>query len=139
MTISERDQLLNPQQKETTMIQYRILHNLDAGFLRSFEPGDRLADGFTGQTQNFDLRDTDRFLEGLFALHNHPDRPDGQDAPSLSIGDVIIVGESAFSVASRGFTPVEVRSEDLLGIPWTEASDILMAEQDMRWRKERAR
>lgn len=121
------------------MIQYRILHNLDSDFRRPFEPGDRLADGFIGQTQNFDHRDTDRFLEGLFALHNHPDRPDGAVAPSLSIGDVVIVGESAFSVASRGWTPVMIRSEDLLGIPWIQASGLLIAEQEQRYRSERSR
>lgn len=137
---STRDQLLNiPQQKDNNMIPYRILHNLDAGFFRPYEPGDRLADGFAGQVPNFDLRDIDKVLEGFFLLHNHPDRPCGPDAPSISIGDVIIIGESAFSVASRGWKEVSVAHDDLLDTPWSEASEILIIEQEMRYRSERSR
>lgn len=51
-------------------------------------------------------------LDAIFARHNRDDRPDGQLAPSLSVGDVIALdftgpGARFFSVDSFGFTEVE--------------------------------
>ena len=51
-------------------------------------------------------------LDAIFARHNRDDRPDGQLAPSLSVGDVIALDWGTertrfFSVDSFGFTEVE--------------------------------
>ncbi len=51
-------------------------------------------------------------LDGIFARHNRDDRPDGPYAPSLSVGDVIVLDfgtgrDRFFSVDSFGFTEIE--------------------------------
>jgi hypothetical protein len=51
-------------------------------------------------------------LDYIYARHNRDDRPDGQLAPSLSVGDVIVLDfgtgrDRFFSVDSFGFTEVE--------------------------------
>ena len=49
-------------------------------------------------------------LERLFEMFNADNRPNGQAAHSLSIGDVVVLvtnGRHAYSVASRGFVEVE--------------------------------
>ena len=53
-----------------------------------------------------------RVLDAIFARHNRDDRPDGPYAPSLSVGDVIVLDfgtgrDRFFSVDSFGFTEVE--------------------------------
>jgi hypothetical protein len=97
---------------------YRILHNLDAQFCRPYQPGDRLANGYVGRVAVDDL---DMLPEMVFAIHNRDDRPDGRSAPSLSVGDVVIVGETAVSVDRFGFVTVNLDTADLLDIPWLEA------------------
>ncbi len=100
-------------------IDYRILHNLDACFSRPYQPGDRLADGYVGRVAvDNDLASVP---EEIFATHNRDDRPDGKFAPSMSVGDVVIVGETAFSVDRFGFTTVTVNTIDLLNTPWLQA------------------
>ena len=71
------------------MPEYRIYHNVQSGF-QPYVPGDRLwfdgtayeipADEYDGA---FDL------LEPITERHNRDDRPDGQRAPSLSVGDLV--------------------------------------------------
>ena len=97
---------------------YHILHNLDARFGRPYRQGDRLANGHTGQVTAVDPA---HFADLVFAIHNRDDRPDGKTAPSLSVGDVIIVGETAVSVDRMGFVNVCIAAADLLGRPWLEA------------------
>lgn len=51
-------------------------------------------------------------LDAIYARHNRDNRPDGQLAPSLSVGDVIALEfgtgrDRFFSVDSFGFTEVE--------------------------------
>lgn len=101
-----------------TTIDYRILHNLDCHFSRPYQPGDRLADGYAGRVSADDLS---AVCEEVFATHNRDDRPDGKSAPSMSVGDVVIVGETAFSVDRFGFTSVTINTEDLLNTPWLQA------------------
>jgi hypothetical protein len=101
-----------------TTVDYRILHNLDARFTRPYQHGDRLADGYAGCMTAADLK----AVPGeVFATHNRDDRPDGRSAPSLSVGDVIIIGETAVSVDRFGFVAVSLDTADLLGVPWLEA------------------
>jgi hypothetical protein len=99
-------------------IDYRILHNLDARFSRPYQSGDRLADGYVGRHAANDLT---AVCEEVFAIHNRDDRPDGKSAPSMSVGDVVIAGETAFSVDRFGFTTVTINTDDLLNTPWLQA------------------
>jgi len=53
-----------------------------------------------------------RALDGIFARHNRDDRPDGQRAPSLSVGDLIGLdwnehGLRYFAVEPFGFRLIE--------------------------------
>jgi hypothetical protein len=94
-------------------MKYTNYTNLDASYCRPYEPGDRLVKGWEDEIspETF-LAATELVLEHLFAKHNRDDRPDGRLCPSMSVGDVIIIGESAFSVASAGFVPVAVDPAD---------------------------
>ena len=53
-------------------------------------------------------------LEQLFAKHNRDDRPDGQLCPSMSVGDVVILGETAYTVESIGWERVDLDAADLI-------------------------
>lgn len=100
---------------------YQVLHNLDARFMRGYEPGDRLADGFAGEIASPEL-DQDRSAlealyqmmlgtaEAVFVRHNRDDRPDGQQFPSISVGDVVI-----FPNADGISSPVGI-TIDLIGV-----------------------
>lgn len=100
------------------MTTYTNYTNLDAGFIRGYEPGDRLVKGWEGEIAHHPDDDPDSFvtptLERLFMRHNRDDRPDGQLCPSMSVGDVVILGETAWSVADFGFEPVTVDPADLI-------------------------
>jgi hypothetical protein len=99
-------------------MQYTNYTNLDAGFWRPYEPGDRLVKGFTG---DIEFPRGVAALEAIFVRHNRDDRPDGQLCPSMSVGDVIVLGETAWSVANVGFTPVTVDPADAItDRTWTE-------------------
>lgn len=102
-------------------LTYRLLHNLDAEFSRPYQPGDRLAEGYAGVIAVGEQPRTPAICDAIYARHNADDRPDGQCAPSLSVGDVIVLGEVAYSVASFGFLDVQINPDDPLGIPWLEA------------------
>ena len=84
-------------------MRYLIYHNLNrfAGF-DGFQPSDPMWIDPTEYTIAADhdvtvwdgeaVRTvTSADLEAVFARHNRDDRPDGQTAPSLSVGDVIAV------------------------------------------------
>lgn len=98
-------------------MRYINYTNLDAGFCRTYEPGDRLVKGWTGEVATPSVA----ALDDIFARHNRDDRPDGRLCPSMSVGDVIILGDTAWSVASFGFKPVTVDPADLIADrTWTE-------------------
>jgi hypothetical protein len=96
-------------------MQYTNYTNLDSRYARPYEPGDRLVRGWTDEisAESF-LGATELVLEHLFAKHNRDDRPDGQLCPSMSIGDVIVIGEAAWSITFCGFVAVQVDSADLI-------------------------
>jgi hypothetical protein len=83
----------------TSAVEYTNYTNVDAGYLRTFEPGDRLVRGHHGDLDVTDPTDLDAIAEAIFERHNRDDRPDGRLCPSLSVGDVVVVGEIAVSVA----------------------------------------
>ena len=104
---------------QLTYINYT---NIDASFCRPYEPGDRLVKGWTGNLPScFEPRtDIDtvevmqRVAEVIFVHHNRDDRPDGRLCPSMSIGDVIVIGEIALSVGRIGFVVVTLDPADLI-------------------------
>jgi len=70
-----------------------------------------------------DVTDLNDIAEQLFARHNRDDRPDGQLCPSMSVGDILI-GETAVSLASRGFQVVHPHRDDLIvDRPWSIVVD----------------
>lgn len=86
-------------------MNYQILHNPDAGFSRPYRPGDRLIAGYRGTLEGSSAGAA--AAEKVFARHNRGDRPDGADAPSLSVGDVVCFGEGdCWTVAEFGFQQV---------------------------------
>lgn len=90
-------------------MRYELFHNLDAGGHWSWKEGDRLARGWSGEVAPR-LGDDDRVsvpetLEAVFLLHNADDRPDGQRVWSLSVGDVVVLGETAWTCERRGWQP----------------------------------
>jgi len=94
------------------VITYTNYTNIDASFCRPYEPGDRLVRGWTGTTDiHANLM---ACAEWLFMKHNRDDRPDGQLCPSMSVGDVIVIGEVALSVDRSGFKVVQLDAADLI-------------------------
>lgn len=103
------------------MVNYRILHNLDARYRRPYEPGDRLVDGYTGVLDLDTTAAVTYLADVVFLRHNHDNRPDGADAPSLSVGDVIVFDTITLSVAPVGFATVTIDPADRLHQSWRVA------------------
>lgn len=94
-------------------MQYTNYTNMDSRFSRPYEPGDRLVRGWSGEVDWHPS--VNQMLEVLYERHNRDDRPDGQLCPSMSIGDVVVIGEVAYSVATWGFFgPVVLDAADLI-------------------------
>ena len=96
--------------------------NIDSHFGRAYQPGDRLVRGWQGRMSFQPGDDVELIAERLFYRHNMDDRPDGRMCPSMSVGDVIVIGEVAVSVASLGFQVVQLDAADLItDKTWSEA------------------
>ena len=95
--------------------------NIDASFCRAYQPGDRLVRGHQGEVDGSAGLSPIAHCEQLFSRHNRDDRPDGQLCPSMSVGDVIVFGEVAYSVDHCGFKRVDLDMRDLItDRTWTE-------------------
>ena len=104
-------------------ISYSLYTNVDGGFMKPYQRGERLADGYSGKIEAAD--ETWVTLERIFVRHNMDDRPDGQTNPSLSVGDVVVLGNGeAWSVNDAGFVQVEVDPADFLNMAWTDTRDL---------------
>jgi hypothetical protein len=104
-------------------ISYSLYTNVDGGFMKPYQRGERLADGYSGKIEAAD--ETWVTLERIFVRHNMDDRPDGQTNPSLSVGDVVVLGSGeAWSVNDAGFVQVEVDPADFLNMAWTDTRDL---------------
>lgn len=102
-------------------MHYQVHHNHSARCCRPYEHGDVLVPGYREEFPAcFSLRtDIPLFeaMQGLaetvFVKHNSDDRPDGQTAWSLSLGDVVTIGEIAFAVDRIGWTRIDLTSADM--------------------------
>jgi hypothetical protein len=95
-------------------LAYTNFTNVDAGFIRTYECGDRLVRGHIGTIEVTETDDVTAIAERLFARHNRDDRPDRDQCPSMSVGDVIVIGEVAVSVGGVGFQRVDLDPDDLI-------------------------
>jgi len=101
-------------------LAYSNYTNVSHPFLRGYEPGDTLVAGWTG-TIAADTLDVHQLAERLFERHNRDDRPDGQICPSMSVGDVVVIGEVALTVQSIGFAICTVHPDDVVSdMTWTQ-------------------
>lgn len=106
-------------------MKYRLLHNVgeEKSFLEGYRPGDTLVVGFEGNIDSpatVSVEALDSLAELVFYRHNRDDRPDAHESPSLSVGDIIVFGEVAFSVLPIGFAQVFVDTEDILDISFID-------------------
>jgi hypothetical protein len=98
----------------TATIEYSTYTNVDASFRRTYQPGDRLVLAHRGQLVVNDPSDLHAIAEQLFQRHNRDDRPDAARCPSMSVGDVIIIGETAVTVDRIGFQIAHPDPDDLI-------------------------
>ena len=103
-------------------MKYTNYTNMDARFMRTYEPGDRLVRGWQGELDDIWL--INESLTGLaeivYGIHNRDDRPDGRMCPSMSVGDVVVIGEVALSVDLAGFKVVQLDANDILPTTYLE-------------------
>ena len=102
-------------------ISYRNYTNGSAPFLRGYQPGDVLIAGWAGTVILDESLDVFAAAERVFVRHNRDDRPDGQLCPSLSVGDVVVLGETALTVESMGFSICTVDAADIVSdLSWRQ-------------------
>ena len=94
-------------------IEYRNYTNMSGPMRRCYQHGDTLVAGWTG-TIAADTLDVHALAEKVYEDHNHPERPDGQLCPSLSVGDVVIISETAVAVADIGFAVTSIDPADVV-------------------------
>lgn len=95
-------------------VAYTNWTNLDARFSEHYQPGHRLVRGWVGTLEVTDPTALEEIAERLFRIHNRDDRPDRYLCPSMSVGDVVVIGEVAISVAGRGWEIVRLDPSDLI-------------------------
>ena len=101
-------------------ISYRNYTNGSA-FLRGYQPGDVLIAGWVGTLTLDESLDVYAAAERVFVRHNRDDRPDGQLCPSMSVADVVVIGETALTVESCGFSICAVDVADIVtGLSWRQ-------------------
>lgn len=95
----------------TRVVSYELFHNVDAHF-NQYRVGDRLIRGHWARIEVPWDASNDVVCSRVFNRHNADDRPDGQDAPSLSVGDLIMLWRGpdqtpkVFAVQRFGFALV---------------------------------
>jgi len=85
-----------------------VLDETRAGCRRPYQPGDRVVKGWTGRLEAGELGRVEATAETVFARHNGDNRPHAHLCPSMSVGDVVVFGEAALSVAAGGFVGVRL-------------------------------
>lgn len=87
-------------------MSYAFYHN-DV-FIRGYEPGDVLTLMSAG-TIDVEVDNVKEALEKLFDRYNI-DFPVGYEGRSMSVGDVIVIGETAWSCENSGWKSVDISS-----------------------------
>ena len=95
-------------------ISYRNYTNGSRPFMRGYEPGDVLIAGWAGTVTLDESLDVFAAAERVWVRHNRDDRPDGQLCPSMSVGDVVVLGETALTVEACGFSICTVEGADVI-------------------------
>jgi hypothetical protein len=113
--------MTRPDSSHGAGADYQLFHNLDAGRARLYAPGDRLVPGYAGSLGTTRAIAVSKLPEEIFDRHNRDDRPDAESAPELSMGDVVVMGDTTIGVERYGFTPVTIDPADLLTITYREA------------------
>jgi hypothetical protein len=104
-------------------ISYRNYTNVSFPFMRGYEPGDTMVTGWSG-TIDADTLEVHSLAEQLFSRHNRDDRPDGQLCPSMSVGDVVVIGETALTVEGIGFSICSLDPADVVeSLTWRQYLD----------------
>jgi hypothetical protein len=88
-------------------LKYQIWSNTSRRperFLSGYQVGDTMKMSWEGDLHG--LVSTPELLEHLFEMFNRDERPNGQIAHSLSIGDVVVLDGVAFAVVAIGFAAV---------------------------------
>jgi hypothetical protein len=105
-------------------MRYQLFHNLDTVGHWSWKVGDRLARGWAGEVDAPDgVTAGDSVagvLERVFMRHNADDRPDGQRVWSLSVGDVVVLGETAWACKPRGWEPCSLDAGSVVADVFTD-------------------
>ena len=106
---------------------------------RPYQCGDRLVRGYSATVVTDRGEPIEAIAERLYTRHNRDDRPDGELCPSMSVGDVVVIGEVTLSVGACGWCRVHpdqavvisdrswrtVTGEHQLAVPHGIAHDIV--------------
>lgn len=97
-------------------IEYCTYTNMSGPLRRGYRPGDTIVAGWTGSVEidNPSTINGVRLTEHVFEIHNRDDRPDGQICPSMSVGDVVMFGETALTIEREGVAVCSVDPGDLV-------------------------
>lgn len=101
---------------------YRIYHNLSRyGRIDGYSSGDTM---WIDPTVYAIADLGDDTLDAVYGRHNRDDRPDGQIAPSLSVGDVVAVTDLSPDVSTRYY------AVDSIGFSSVDAPEVLSTAPD---------
>ena len=98
-----------------TNITYTNYTNVSSTYRAGYRPGDCLIEGWSG-TMPIDAAtvvDPAAIAELIFERHNRDDRPDGQLCPSMSVGDVTVIGEVVLTIEPVGFRECVLDATDI--------------------------
>lgn len=91
------------------LLPYIVMYNQDSDFWTGYTIGDVLVNKFTG-TIEVDIHNCEEALEWLFSRYNVGSGVEDTAAlaaeRSLSVGDVVVLGEVAFACGRQGWTSV---------------------------------
>lgn len=96
-------------------------------YLDGYQPGDPMVETWRGEIEDesgtLGQMSQPVILERIYIRHNREDRPDGRIGPSLSIGDVLCVGEQSFACRMRGFEEVPTPENITTDKSWVQIMD----------------
>ena len=77
----------------------------------AYDPSDAFV---VGWSETVDAEHVDEVPEIMWMRHNADDRPSGQTCRSMSMGDVVVVGEVAYACESLGFRRLDAGPRTVL-------------------------